>query len=60
MSLTNAVSSKRCFLNRVKDVAAVTSIINRGKIGNLNSSRNKFTQALVGSANFVEVNVYRD
>ena len=57
MSLLDTISSKRCFLNYVKGVAAIISIINRGKIGNLISTRNKLMQVLVSLANFIKINI---
>ena len=57
MSLLDTVSSKRCFLNYIKGITTITSIINRGKIGNLISTRNKLMQALVSLANFIKINI---
>ena len=57
MSLLDTISSKRCFLNCVKGVAAIISIINRDKIGNLISTRNKLMQVLVSLANFIKINI---
>jgi len=58
MSLLDTVSSKkRYFLNCVKCITTITSIINRGKIGNLISTRNKLMQTLVSLANFIKINI---